>query len=409
MHKTFSEPTVDWFRDSFDGPTLVQKLGWPAVASGGHTLLLAPTGSGKTLAAFLVGIDRTLRLPSDAEPGVRVLYVSPLKALVYDFERNLRAPLRGILERAGGKARQVSVDVRTGDTPQNARRRQLRRPADILVTTPESLYLMLTSAARETLRTVHTVIIDEIHALVPTKRGVHLSMSLERLQALCERPPQRVGLSATVRPVQGVANFLGGVDREVQIVDAANEPRMDLLIEVPVEDMTQPVVLGADGPRKAVSLWPAIYPRLLELIGQHRTTLIFTNSRLLCERLCQKLNELAEDEVAMAHHGSVSHARRAVVEEALKGGQIPCIVATSSLELGIDMGAIDLVIMVESPGSSARGLQRIGRAGHQVGVTSVGRIFPKYQGDLLEAAVVGQRMRLGLLEPLAAPKNCLDV
>jgi ATP-dependent helicase Lhr and Lhr-like helicase len=462
MDLPFSTPTARWFQDSFAGPTPVQARGWPVIAGGAHALLLAPTGSGKTLAAFLVGIDRCLGLPQDVPDGVRVLYVSPLKALVYDVERNLRAPLMGVQRAAPEGTRRIQVDLRTGDTPQADRRRFQRSPGDILVTTPESLYLLLTSNARAALETVHTVIVDEIHAIAGSKRGVHLALSLERLDAVTAQPVQRVGLSATVRPVEAVAHFLGGPERDVTVVDTAAPPRIDLQIVVPVPDMDRPILeapaggpsalerasqdepsvggrdpaaldapfdlddpfgddLGADfgggslhGTRQSArevgsSVWPAIHPRLLELVRAHRTTLVFANSRVLTERLCNKLNELAGEEIAKAHHGSISHARRTEIEDDLKSGRIPCIVATSSLELGIDMGAIDLVIQVESPGSAARGLQRIGRAGHQVGGVSKGRIFPKYKGDLLEAAVVAARMAEGVLEPLHLPLNCLDV
>lgn len=418
MDLPLSEPSRAWFQHSFAAPTSVQAAGWPVIASGEHALLLAPTGSGKTLAAFMVGIDRCLNLPADAPPGVRVLYVSPLKALVHDVQRNLRAPLMGVQRTAPADARRIGVDMRTGDTPQADRRRFARRPGDILVTTPESLYLLLTSEARETLRTVHTVIIDEIHAIAPSKRGVHLALSLERLEALAEGPVQRIGLSATVRPVESVARYLGGPNRPVRIVDTAAPPRVDLAVRVPVEDMDRPVVdeegelePGSTDPTRTLqnSVWPAIHPQILELIRAHRTTIVFANSRLLTERLCAKLNELAGEEIAKAHHGSISHARRSEIEDDLKAGRIPCIVATSSLELGIDMGAVDLVVQVESPGSSARGLQRVGRAGHNVGEVSRGRIFPKYKGDLLEAAVVSARMQEGVLEPIGLPRNCLDV
>ncbi len=408
MTLPFSEPTAAWFNASFPAPTAVQARGWPVIAAGGHALLLAPTGSGKTLAAFLVGIDRCLALPPDAPAGVRVLYVSPLKALAYDVERNLRAPLAGVLQRAPG-ARRVRVDARTGDTAQAERRAFLRDPADVLVTTPESLYLLLTSQGRDALRTVHTVILDEIHALAPTKRGAHLALSLERLEALVEAPFQRVGLSATVRPIDEIAGFLGGPGRAVQVVDAAAPPRLDLRVCMPVEDMTRPVVADEGGARGTNSLWPALHPELLRLVQEHRSTLIFVNSRLLAERLCAALNELAGRPIAQAHHGSISHARRREIEDDLKAGRLPCLVATSSLELGIDMGAIDLVIQVESPGGAARGLQRVGRAGHQVGEVSVGRIFPKHRGDLLESIVVADRMIRGELEPIRAPTLCLDV
>jgi len=422
----FSAPTRGWFSTTFDSATEVQQRGWAEIAAGRHALLVAPTGSGKTLAAFLSGIDHCLNLPAEASPGVRVLYVSPLKALVYDVERNLRAPLVGIrhqAKRLGVGVRDVSVAMRTGDTPQKARQQQSKHPADILVTTPESLFLLLGSKARETLRAVHTVIVDEIHALAPTKRGVHLALSLERLSALCAAEPQRIGLSATVRPLDEVARFLGG-ERPIAVVDASARPDLDLEVRVPVPDMERPrpskppaggSILGqlyrqgktpGEGER---GIWPAIYPQLLEEIEQNRSTIIFVNSRGLCERLTQRLNELADAEIVQAHHGSVSRQRRAEIEDGLKRGLIKGIVATSSLELGIDMGAIDRVLLVESPGSVARGLQRVGRAGHRVGETSVGRIFPKFRGDLLECAVIAQRMKNAEIEPLRVPQNALDV
>jgi len=439
----FSAPVRRWFDGAFEAPTDVQVRGWPPIADGTHTLLLAPTGSGKTLAAFLAGLDRLFRLPGDAEPGVRLLYVSPLKALVYDIERNLRAPLVGIANeasRSGQSLRPVRVDIRTGDTPQRERQRQVKDPADILVTTPESLYLLLGSRARETLRSVHTVIVDEIHVMAGSKRGVHLALSLERLSDLCEEDPQRLGLSATQRPLSEIARFLGG-PRPVEIVDASARPDLDLEIVVPVPDMERPTAVspapsGGEGQRQLVGfptpddalddepegfdapaggeqlssgMWPVIYPKLLELVRAHRSTIIFTNSRILCERLAQRLNEIAGEDLVRAHHGSISHARRSEIEEALKGGSLRCIVATSSLELGIDMGAVDLVLLVESPGSVASGLQRVGRAGHSVGARSIGRIFPKYRGDLIEATVVAQEMLEGRVEPTSVPTNCLDV
>ena len=424
----FSAATRSWFSDAFTAPTEVQRLGWRAIAGGKHALLVAPTGSGKTLAAFLAGIDYCLTLPADAPGGVRVLYISPLKALVYDVERNLRAPLVGIGHKAAAleqPVRDVRVDIRTGDTPQKARRHQAKTPADILVTTPESLFLMLGSRARETLRSVHTVIIDEIHALAPTKRGAHLALSLERLAGRCISDPQRIGLSATVRPLDEVARFLGG-RRPVEMVDLSTPPNIDLQVSVPVPDMehvgdTAPArrggsILGALYSREIGTpqpaergIWPAIYPQLLQQIRDNRATIIFVNSRGLCERLTQRLNELAEEEVVRSHHGSVSHAKRAEIEEGLKQGLIRGIVATSSLELGIDMGAVDRVILVESPGSVARGLQRVGRAGHQVGEQSVGRIFPKFRGDLLESTVIAQRMVAGDIESIRVPQNALDV
>ncbi len=516
--ESFSPPTRAWFTQSFEAPTPVQHQGWPLIAAGAHSLLIAPTGSGKTLAAFLWCIDRLIR-PREREPGVRVLYISPLKALVYDVERNLRAPLVGICRTAELSGRPVvapRVDVRTGDTPAKARRQQARDPGEILVTTPESLYLLLGSQARETLRSVETVIVDEVHALAPTKRGAHLSLSLERLAHLCEQEPQRLGLSATAQPLEEVARFLGG-DREVKIVDTSQPPSIDLQIIVPVPDMTRPaeglermlaqyeaegdgpadaglptegdgpadagLPTEGDGPADAGlptpeelafdlaaaglepedlrpspsrtraerqqahvaarwarktgssnsppsgpragsvvvpapspvgespehSIWPTVYPRLLDLIAEHRTTIVFVNSRGLCERLAQRLNELTGEDLVRAHHGSVSHRQREQIEEMLKAGQIRAIVATSSLELGIDMGTVDLVVLVESPGAVSRGLQRVGRAGHGVGQVSRGRLFPKHRGDLLESAVVARRMREGAIEPLRVPRNPLDV
>ena len=424
----FSPATESWFGDTFAAPTEVQQSGWRSIRNGSHTLLVAPTGSGKTLAAFLAGIDYCLSLPADARAGVRVLYISPLKALVYDVERNLRAPLVGIGHKAAAieqPVRDVRVDIRTGDTPQIERRRQVKTPADILVTTPESLFLLLGSKARETLRTVHTLIIDEIHALAPTKRGAHLALSLERLAELCKHDPQRIGLSATVRPLDEVARFLGG-RRAVDTVDLSARPHLDLKVVVPVPDMEKSgsaaetrrggSILGElyarelrppQSPERGI--WSAIYPRLLDQIRKNRATIIFVNSRGLCERLTQRLNELAEEEVVRSHHGSVSHEKRAEIEEGLKRGLIKGIVATSSLELGIDMGAVDRVILVESPGSVSRGLQRVGRAGHQVGEQSVGRIFPKFRGDLLESTVIAQRMLAGEIESIRVPQNALDV
>jgi ATP-dependent helicase Lhr and Lhr-like helicase len=424
----FSRPTRTWFTDNFAAPTPVQREGWQVIGRGAHALLVAPTGSGKTLAAFLAGIDRLMRDPGEAKRGVRVLYVSPLKALVYDVERNLRAPLTGILRTAeclGEPARGIRVAMRTGDTPQVVRRAQLKDPAEILVTTPESLYLLLGSKARENLRTVHTVIVDEVHALAPTKRGAHLSLSLERLAELTDTDPQRIGLSATVNPPEAAARFLGG-DRNVEIVDTSARPALDLRVEVPVADMeavqapatTTPrggSILGELYAREVAKptpergIWPAMYPALEEAIRTHRSTLVFVNSRGLAERLTQRLNEAAGENLVLAHHGSVSRERRAEIEEGLKAGRLKGIVATSSLELGVDMGAVDLVILVESPGSVARGLQRVGRAGHQVGAVSRGVIYPKFRGDLLECAVVSEAMLEGELEPIAVPRNPLDV
>jgi ATP-dependent Lhr-like helicase len=400
-----------WFDASYPSPTRVQTLGWPVLARGEHALLVAPTGSGKTLAGFLWALDRVFRLDPDDKPGVRVLYVSPLKALVYDVERNLRAPLAGISEwaaRHGVRSRAVRVDVRTGDTTPKERRQQVRDPADVLVTTPESLFLILGSRKAASLTTVHTVIVDEVHALAGTKRGAHLALSLERLAEIAETDPQRVGLSATVEPAREVAGFLGG-DRDVRIVEASEPAHVDLSIRVPVPDMEQPDTSAIPGAREPGSLWSRIYPEILELVRAHRSTIVFVNSRSLAERLAQRLNELASEPLLRAHHGSLSHDKRREIEDSLKRGELRGIVATSSLELGIDMGAVDLVVLVESPGSAARGLQRVGRSGHSVGERSKGVLFPKFKGDLLECTVVAARMLRGELEPVRVPENPLDV
>ncbi|HEX5825401.1 MAG TPA: DEAD/DEAH box helicase, partial [Candidatus Limnocylindrales bacterium] len=423
-----------WFESSFEAPTQAQSEGWAAISEGHHTLIHAPTGSGKTLAAFLWTLDRLAaspprQAPTKAAPGsVRVLYISPLKALTYDVERNLRAPLAGIAlaaARLGEPTPDITVASRTGDTPAEDRRNLARRPPDILITTPESLYLLLTSQAREILRGVEHVIVDEVHAIAGSKRGAHLALSLERLERLVaqregSRPPQRIGLSATQRPLELIARFLGGAGpgRNVTIVDAGTRKPLDLQVVVPIEDMTQPGEFlpldeqpggPATNPEARVSIWPAIHPRILELIRAHRSTIVFTNSRRLSERLAQRLNELAGEELVRAHHGSVAREQRLAIEEDLKAGRSPAIVATSSLELGIDMGAVDLVIQVESPTSVARGLQRVGRAGHQVGAPSKGVIFPKYRGDLLETAVVAERMLAADIEATRYPRNPLDV
>ncbi|HET9461866.1 MAG TPA: DEAD/DEAH box helicase [Gaiellaceae bacterium] len=409
----FSPATRTWFERAFAAPTPAQSLGWPAIAAGGHVLIQAPTGSGKTLAAFLIGIDRLHESPGD---GLRLLYVSPLKALNYDIERNLRIPLAGL----GSK---LQVAVRTGDTPADERRRMLRTPPDILITTPESLFLLLTSQARETLRGVETVILDEVHAVAGTKRGSHLALSLERLERLVESPFQRVGLSATQRPLEEIGRFVAGTGREIELVDAGVRKELDLEVVVPVEDMRElgstaqlsvppladGVEMGHGVEKSSRSIWPSIYPAILELVRTHRSTIVFVNNRRLAERLALRINELAEEEIARAHHGSLAREQRVVVEELLKAGQIPCLVATSSLELGIDMGAVDLVIQVESPKSVARGLQRVGRAGHELHSVSKGRIFPKFRADLLESAVVARAMREGAIEETRIPRNPLDV
>ncbi len=408
---SFGPATQTWFRSSFAGATPIQTRGWERIAAGRHTLMLAPTGSGKTLAAFLWCLDRLARTPSE---GTRVVYVSPIKALAYDVERNLRAPLAG-LQRLGA-AQQIRVDVRTGDTPAKERERQRKDPAQILITTPESLYLMLAGRQRERLLGVDTIIVDEIHALAPTKRGIHLALTLERLCHLVTSAghpePQRIGLSATQRPLTEVARYLGG-DRPVEIVDASARPALDLEIVVPAQEMDNPGTAGRDGG----GMWPLIYPRLLDMILAHRSTIVFVNSRRLAERVSQQLTELAVTtgrapegvELVRAHHGSVARHQRLEIEEALKAGRLRAITATSSLELGIDMGAVDLVVQVESPGAVSRGLQRIGRASHHVGGTSRGRIIPKFRGDLLEATVVARRMLEGEVESIRVPDSALDV
>ncbi|MGH9281827.1 MAG: DEAD/DEAH box helicase, partial [Acidimicrobiales bacterium] len=427
----FSPVTRAWFDATFAAPTPAQEQGWDAISHGQSTLILAPTGSGKTLAAFLWTLDRLLTSPAPADPKARcrVLYVSPLKALTYDVERNLRAPLAGMAleaERAGMGPPAITVATRTGDTPSRDRRDLARHPPDILITTPESLYLLLTSAAAEILRSVEHVIVDEIHAVAATKRGTHLALSLERLERLVANaggaPPQRIGLSATQRPLEELARFLGGrgpdgAARPVTTVDAGTRKALDLEVVVPVEDMAelgrplrvddQELLSGpaAGDPEVRTSIWPAVHPVLLDLVRQHVSTLVFVNSRRLAERLSARLNELAGEELVRSHHGSVAREQRLEVEDALKAGKLPALVATSSLELGIDMGAIDLVVQVEAPPSVAAGLQRIGRAGHKVGEPSKGRIFPKYRGDLLTAAVVTQRMLGGLIEETRIPLN----
>ncbi len=392
----FSPETRAWFERTFDAATPAQALGWPAIARGGHTVIQAPTGSGKTLAAFLYGIDRLTTAPGE---GLRLLYVSPLKALNYDIERNLRGPLAGLQS-------ELRVAVRTGDTPQKERAAMLRSHPDILITTPESLFLLLTSRARKMLASVETLILDEVHAVAGTKRGAHLAISVERLDRLIEKPVQRIGLSATQRPLEEIGRFVSG-GRPIELVDAGRAKELDLQVVVPVEDMREPGGGGEDG--SAQSIWPSVYPELLRLVREHRSTIVFVNNRRLAERLALRLNELAEEEIARAHHGSIAREQRTEIEELLKGGQIPCLVATSSLELGIDMGAVDLVIQVESPKSVARGLQRVGRAGHELGAVSKGRIFPKFRADLLESAVVARRMLDGAIEETVIPRNPLDV
>ena len=491
---SFSAPTGEWFASTFAAPTECQVSGWESISAGRHCLIAAPTGSGKTLAAFLWAIDRVMSEPEPARAErTRVLYLSPLRALAVDVDKNLRAPLAGIslaAERLGVDVHMPTVGVRTGDTSAAERRRLVTRPPDIAITTPESLYLMLTSQARETLRWVRWVIVDEIHSVAATKRGTHLALSLERLCELTGEPPQRIGLSATQRPLSEVARFLGGSDpdqpvsRHVEITDAGMTKQLDVEVIVGVSDMGDlaaasagaapngavrvdpdddfaapvavapsdtvvPAAQADPAPNEAVppqtappetlaqpdatapqthsnSIWPAIHPRLLQLVYAHRSTIIFTNARRLAERLATRLNELhleglnraaeAEGtsppegaELVRAHHGSLSREQRLGIEDDLKAGRVRAIVATSSLELGIDMGAVDLVVQVASPPSVAAGMQRIGRAGHQVGEPSVGKIFPRHRGDLVEAAVVAQRMGTGEIESIRYPRQPLDV
>lgn len=447
----FHQPVREWFEAVFDAPTQPQTLGWPAIAAGESTLILAPTGTGKTLTAFLSCIDRLMfTAPPAVNHRCRVLYVSPIKALAVDVDRNLRAPLVGISQTArnlGIPVYEPSIAIRTGDTPSADRARFARRPADILITTPESLYLLLTSNARESLRSIETVIIDEIHALVPGKRGSHLALSLERLEHLCGHRLQRIGLSATQRPLEEVARFLGGAFgsgkpadslaavvpedgeelspketessaisyRPITIIDASAPKQLDLHIEVPLDDMKRlddieliPSGAASQGPVRP-SIWSAIHPKLLELVLAHQSTLIFVNSRRLAERISGAVNDLAGEVLVRAHHGSVAAAQRKEIEERLKLGTLRGIVATSSLELGIDMGAVDLVIQVEAPPSVASGMQRIGRASHHVGGTSSAVIFPKYRGDLVACAAITDAMRQGKVESVSYPRNPLDV
>ena len=471
----FSAATQAWFDTSFAEPTPAQAGAWASIRGGSHTLVVAPTGSGKTLAAFLWAIDRLVSGGSSAAgtgarpegPRTQVLYVSPLKALAVDVERNLRSPLAGIgqaARRLGLPEPAVTIGIRTGDTPAADRRLLIRRPPDILITTPESLYLLLTSAARSTLTNVGTVIVDEVHAVAGSKRGAHLAVTLERLDALLARPAQRIGLSATVAPVSAVAGFLGG-RAPVTVVMPPSAKQVEVTVVVPVPDLSDleaagaappavedrsggpPDVLDDDdlerlgqgpaGDRVRASIWPHVEERIVDLVQAHASTIVFVNSRRIAERLTARLNEIATERlsgdaplphappaqvmaqsgsssgaahvIARAHHGSVSKEQRAMIEDDLKTGRLRCVVATSSLELGIDMGAVDLVVQVEAPPSVASGLQRVGRAGHHVGAVSRGVMFPKFRGDLVASAVTAERMAAGQIEALTVPANPLDV
>src|ERR1700704_4881401 len=374
--------------------------------------MAAPTGSGKTLAAFLWCLDRLTSEPVPVEAErCRVLYVSPLKALAHDVDRNLRSPLVGLrhhIEASGGTPPEISVAIRTGDTPADVRRSMERHPPDILITTPESLFLLLTSNARRILSSVRWLIVDEIHSVAATKRGSHLALSLERLSVVTKVEPQRIGLSATQRPLEEVAKFLGGTNREVAIVDAGRLKTMEVTVEVPVDDMARLSVEDDNG-RPAGSIWPAIYPRLLALIQEHRSTIVFVNSRRLAERLAARINELADEEIVRAHHGSIAREQRLLIEDQLKAGVVRGLIATSTLELGIDMGAVDLVLQVEAPPSVAAGIQRVGRAGHSVGEVSRGVVIPNFRGGLLESAAVVEGMLEGRLESTVVPRKPLDV
>lgn len=417
----FHPATNAWFEASFAEPTAAQEKGWPAIAGGGHVLIHAPTGSGKTLAAFLWALDRLFHEPLPASTErCRVLYVSPLKALAYDIDRNLRAPLAGIrhaANRLGFELPEPTTFLRTGDTPAEERRKMVRHPPDILITTPESLYLLLTSEARSVLRPVRWLIVDEVHAVAGSKRGAHLALSLERLEEITDTSPQRIGLSATQRPLETIGRFLAGAEvegdqvrpRVVKIIDAASPRPLQLEVIVPVDDLAAPLAEDPYGGPQIQSIWPAVYPQILQLIESNRSTIVFANSRRLAERICAEINNLAGIEVARAHHGSVAREQRVQIEEALKRGELKAVVATSSLELGIDMGAVDLVIQVEAPQSVASGLQRVGRSGHQVGGTSRAVMFPKYRGDLLVSTVVAEEMRQGQVEATEIPSNPLDV
>lgn len=410
----FLRPVQEWFSNQLGCPTHAQRLAWPVIRQGKSALLLAPTGSGKTLSAFLACLDRLWRAPQTN--GVKVLYISPLKALNNDIERNLRQPLQGAVQTAksiGHELRELTAGVRTGDTPARQRQEQLRTPPDILITTPESLHLLLTSRGQEILGSVETVIVDEIHAVCGAKRGVFLSILLERLEDITrqagKRSLQRVGLSATQNPLDEIARFLGGGEigqdglwypRPVAILNAGLRKELDLRVTHPVE---------AFGPLPEKSVWPSIHRLLREQVQAHRSTIVFANDRRAAERITSGINGDDEVPLAYAHHGSVSLEKRRQTEEDLKDGRLRAVVATASLEMGIDMGAVELVCQVESPGSVARGLQRIGRAGHGVGQASKGLLVPKTSRDLTEMAALSRAMLRGEVEPTTVPTCCLDI
>ena len=404
----WAHPLVqEWFVGRFGTPTEPQEQGWPHIIEGHTTLISAPTGSGKTLAAFLACIDRLVRkaLAGDLQDRTEVLYVSPLKALGNDIQKNLEGPLGEILQMAGERGLlmpEIRTAVRTGDTLMHERRAMLKRPPHILVTTPESLYILLTAEkSRAILRDVETVIVDEIHAVADDKRGAHLSLSLERLEALANRAPARIGLSATQKPIELVAHFLtGSVRRDPVIVNVGHKRPMDIAIEVPASQL---------GPVASNEMWDEIYERISELVRQHRSTLVFVNTRRLAERVAHNLAERLGDEAVAAHHGSLSRRLRLNAERKLKNGEIRVLVATASLELGIDIGTVDLVCQLSSTRAIAIALQRVGRSGHWRGAIPKGRLFAMTRDELVECAALVRAIRQGDLDRLMIPDCPLDI